>query len=94
MPFSKRDQEHLLALGRRIRTARETTGLSQERLAAAANVHRTYMSDLERARRNPTYLVLLRVAAALGTTAGELFQDSPARSRNKKQPPRVLRGAK
>lgn len=53
---------HLGATIRRLRTDRQ---LSVERLAAAAGVHWTYLSGIERGRRNPTWKVLTAIATAL-----------------------------
>jgi transcriptional regulator with XRE-family HTH domain len=44
---------------------RRDKGLSQEALAHAADVHQTYVSDLERGKRNPSILVLDRLAKAI-----------------------------
>jgi transcriptional regulator with XRE-family HTH domain len=67
-----RDQKAQQILGNVIRTAREVNGLSQEALADAAGLHRTYISLLERGLRNPSLVVLVRLAAALGISAAEL----------------------
>ncbi|WP_379552442.1 helix-turn-helix domain-containing protein [Erythrobacter sp. W53] len=55
---------------RRLRLAK---GWSQEELAHEANIHRTYISDLERAARNPSIEVVERVAKALKARMGELL---------------------
>lgn len=41
-------------------------GLSQEQLAFETELHRTYISGVERGVRNPTVLVIDRLAKALG----------------------------
>lgn len=56
---------------RRLRTDR---GLTQEDLSERSNVHQTYLSGLESAKRNPTVEVLERIAAALRVDVGELFK--------------------
>ncbi|WP_308119007.1 helix-turn-helix domain-containing protein [Rhodococcus qingshengii] len=48
-----------------VRRARISVGLSQEGLAAAAGLDRTYISSLERGKRNPTLITQERIAAAL-----------------------------
>ena len=55
---------------RRWRVERE---LSQEKLAADANVDRTYVSSLERGKENPTVELLDRLASALSIPLSELF---------------------
>ena len=52
-------------VGPAIRALRERAGISQEELAARANLDRTYVSGIERSRRNPTIRSLVRLAEAL-----------------------------
>lgn len=56
---------------------RKERGWSQEALADAAGVDRTYVSGIERLVRNPTITVLDRIALALGTPAGRLLDQPP-----------------
>lgn len=60
-------------LGAKVKRLREAKGLSQEELAFQADMHRTYVSGIERGKRNPTVTVLERLAKPLGVTAGELL---------------------
>ena len=53
-------------VGLRVQQARRERGLSQEELADRSGVHQTYLSGVERGRRNPTVTVLQKIAAALG----------------------------
>lgn len=62
-------------LGRRIKTLRVQQGLTQEELAQACGLFRTYVARIESGAANPTVSVLLRVADALGVPAPMLFQD-------------------
>jgi transcriptional regulator with XRE-family HTH domain len=62
----------LVALGKTIRKRRTQLQISQQELAIDSDVHRTYVSDIERGSRNLTILTLNRIALALGTTAGAL----------------------
>ena len=61
-------------LARNLRRFRDAKGWSQEKFAFEANIHRTYVSDIERGTRNPTILVLEKLAAPLGVTASELLE--------------------
>jgi len=65
-------------LGDELRKARLGTGLSQEQLAVRAQVHRTYVSLLERNKKSPTLDVLLRLCAALGISASDLVRSVEA----------------
>ncbi len=59
-------------LGRRVRTLREKRSLSQEQLAEEAQLHWTYVSRIERGRRNPSLNTLGRLARALGVSLAQL----------------------
>lgn len=65
-----------LALGEAVRAARLRRGMSQEQLAAAAGLDRTYVSGLERGTRNPALSTQERLAAALGVPLGELLAEA------------------
>jgi transcriptional regulator with XRE-family HTH domain len=56
------------AFGEVLRDLRQRAGLSQEALAGAAEVDRTYVSLLERGLRQPTLETLFRLAGALGAS--------------------------
>lgn len=63
----------LKALGEAIRTRRgEIEGLSQEGLADLAGMHRTYVSEIERGLRNPSFRNLFKLASALDVPLSEL----------------------
>ena len=59
-----------VAFGTVLRTARDAAGLSQEQLAEAVGVDRTYPSPLERGLRQPTLRMLVRFASAVGMEPG------------------------
>ena len=66
-----RSPEHA-ALGEAVRRLRLEAEMSQEELAEAAGTDLTQVGGVERGVRNPSYTTLLRLAAALGTSVGEL----------------------
>ena len=57
-----------------MRRLREAKGWSQEEYADRADIHRTYVSDIERGRRNPTISVVEKLARPLDVTAGSLLE--------------------
>src|SRR5262249_15792499 len=59
--------------GAEVRRRRNDLGWSQEDLAARAELHRTYVSDVEAGKRNPSLQSMQRLAAALGATIGTVF---------------------
>lgn len=62
------------ALAEAIRAARRAQRLSQEKLAARAGIHRTYMSAIERGKANVSLEVASRLAGALGVRLSELVR--------------------
>jgi transcriptional regulator with XRE-family HTH domain len=63
-------------LGRRVRCFRLKAGLSQEDLADACGLDRTYIGGIERGERNPSLKNILKLAGALRVTMPELFADT------------------
>ncbi|MFI4973819.1 MAG: helix-turn-helix domain-containing protein [Caulobacterales bacterium] len=59
-----------------VRERRKAQGLSQEALADACGLHRTYIGSIERAERNVSVDNVERIASALGSPAWELLRDS------------------
>ena len=59
-------------VGLNLQKLRRERGLSQEELADRANIHQTYLSGVERGKRNPTVTVLQRIAEALGADIEDL----------------------
>ena len=64
----------LIQLGMRIRYLRKQKKMSQLDLALESDINRNYISDLEKGRRNPTILVLNKIAIALNTDLSNLFK--------------------
>jgi transcriptional regulator with XRE-family HTH domain len=62
-----------LAFGKVLRIVRKQAGLTQEQLAHAAGVDRTFVSMVERGINQTSIRVLFRLAAALGVSATELI---------------------
>lgn len=63
-------------LGQIIKQRRIAAGLSQEKLAERADVHRNHVSFLERGLRTPSVEVLVRVGDALGVPAWQLLKEA------------------
>jgi transcriptional regulator with XRE-family HTH domain len=68
-------------LGLNLKKLREDQGFSQESFADHCGLHRTYISGIERGVRNPTVLILDKIAKALKVPVGTLLDDvrGPAR---------------
>jgi len=63
----------LRTIGLTIRALRRERGLSQEQLAALADIDRSYMSSVERGLRNVSVLNVARIAAALDVAVRDLL---------------------
>lgn len=61
-------------LGTEIQRLRMAKGWSQEYLAEVANLHRTYISQLERGLKSPSVRVLHQITTALGVTMSGLLE--------------------
>jgi transcriptional regulator with XRE-family HTH domain len=64
-----------IALGNAVYRQRMKLGISQEDFADQVGLDRTYISGIERGIRNPTLLVLLRLAQVLAVPVAQLLED-------------------
>lgn len=60
--------------GRQVRSVRQAKGLTQEAVALDAEIDLTYLGGIERGRRNPSLLVIVRIAAALAVEPKSFFE--------------------
>lgn len=65
----------LVSIGRRIRELRKEKGLSQEALAEAASIDRSYLGGIERGEHNLNIMMLIGIAKTLNIGISELFMD-------------------
>ena len=63
-----------IRFGKAVRYRRNELEISQEELAERADLHRTYISDLERGRRNVSLENIEKLAKALNLSISELIQ--------------------
>ena len=68
-------KEILLELGHRIKMYRNARGLSQDQLSEKCELHRTYLSMVERGEKNLTITNLLKISEALKITPSDLLKD-------------------
>ena len=61
--------------GENLRKVRKAKSLSQEALADAADLHRTYVSSVERGERNVTLDTIDKLAKALSVPMAKLMPD-------------------
>lgn len=63
----------LLQFGARVRERRVALGMSQEALAEASGLHRTYVGGVERGERNIALVNIIALSRALRVPAGDLI---------------------
>lgn len=62
------------AVGANITQRRTDLGMSQSHLAASSGVNRPYLHQIEKGEKNPSLLVLVRLAVTLKTTVSQLVR--------------------
>jgi len=68
-------QDWRVTLGRNVKRIRLQKKLTQEQLAFEAEIDLTYVGGIERGKRNPSLLVMGRIAKALGVHLTKLLID-------------------
>jgi len=71
----KSDSGKLVTFGAAVRKVRQSQGLSQEALADACGLDRTYIGGVERGERNLSLLNLWRIATALKIHPADLLKE-------------------
>jgi transcriptional regulator with XRE-family HTH domain len=61
-------------IGERVLELRQKAGISQEELAARADLHRNYVGSIERGERDIGLNALDRLASALGVSLADFFR--------------------
>ncbi|MDY6429600.1 MAG: helix-turn-helix transcriptional regulator [Bacilli bacterium] len=74
MKDSKKNNLILIELGKRIAYLRKKAFLSQLDLAYLCEISPSYLSDLELGKRNPSILVLSKIASNLKVSLEELLK--------------------
>lgn len=62
-----------ISVGKRVRELRNFNGISQEELANIAQLDRTYITSVERGKRNISIVNLEKLANALNVSLAEFF---------------------
>jgi transcriptional regulator with XRE-family HTH domain len=73
MPVPSKNCRLVQTFARNVRERRLALGISQEALAEAAGVHRTYVGMIERGEKNVTIYNIERIAIALDVSAASLL---------------------
>jgi transcriptional regulator with XRE-family HTH domain len=68
-----RNNKECQIFGDSIRRLRTASGITQEELADRSGIDRSYIGGVERGDRNPTLMVIAKIAAGLGVPISTLF---------------------
>jgi len=68
-------QDLRVVFGRNVRKVRQQRRMTQEMLAFEAKIDLTYVGGIERGKRNPSLLVMARIAAALSIPLTKLISE-------------------
>lgn len=77
LTIARMGQDDLTILGNRIREKRKSLGLTQEELAAIAEIDRSYIGGVERGERNVTFTMLGGICVALQCDIAALTHELP-----------------
>ncbi len=72
--YSTEEKSLLIKVGQRIRELRLKSGMSQEKLAFASDLDRTYVGSVERGERNISVINLNKISVALNIDSFELLK--------------------
>jgi transcriptional regulator with XRE-family HTH domain len=70
-----KEKQFLDSLAKRIASLRKQKGLTQEKLADAADIDRVALANIETGKRRPTVTTIYRLSHALGVNVGEIFKN-------------------
>lgn len=73
--FDPAMQDWRKIVGKNVRRIRQEKAMTQEKLAFEADIDLTYVGGIERGKRNPSLLVLARIAEALSVHLTKLLAD-------------------
>lgn len=71
--MTEKEMNSLSALGKKLRFYRLKKNLSQEKVAELIELDRTYISSMERGKRNPSFLVIQKITKVLEVQPNDLF---------------------
>jgi len=80
--MSDENRKLIIDIGITIAEFRNKNKISQETLAEKSGIHRTYLSEVEGGKRNPTISVLNKIILALEVSMSEFFERVEEREKN------------
>lgn len=67
-------QSEQIKLGKNLKRIRTEKGISQGDIARALDVGRSFITNIENGKTNPTLATIAKIARAIGVSAGELMK--------------------
>lgn len=67
-------QSEQIKLGKNLKRIRTEKGISQGDIARALDVGRSFITNIENGKTNPTLATISKIAKAVGVSAGELMK--------------------
>lgn len=80
--MSDENRKLIIDIGITVAEFRNKKKISQETLAEKSGIHRTYLSEVEGGKRNPTISVLNKIVLALEVSMSEFFERVEERGKN------------
>lgn len=71
--MTNEDKQIVLQFALRMKACREAKGISQEKLAEYAKLHRTYIGSIERGEKIPSLVTVVKISKALNINISELI---------------------
>lgn len=71
--MTNEDKQIVSRFASSMKACREAKGISQEKLAEYANLHRTYIGSIERAEKIPSLVTVVKISKALNINISELI---------------------
>ena len=71
----KKEKQFLDSLAKRIALLRKSKGMTQERMAADADIDRVALANIETGKRRPTVTTIYRISSALGVHVDDIFKN-------------------
>ena len=72
--LTDQDKQKMKAFGKKVRELRLHKGISQEKLANIAQLHRNYIGAVERGEQNVSLININKIAKALNIESVDLFR--------------------
>lgn len=74
--MTNEEKQIVLHFASNMKACRESQGVSQEKLAEYANLHRTFIGSIERGEKIPSLVTVVKIAKALKVDISQLINNT------------------